>query len=254
MSEYIIAGFRFATLAAWGAILLVEFFGSEEGIGFQANYWYDAGSFTGMMAWGFVMLVVIVAIDKLDHGAGAAPDAPLACREHVLDVVGAASAAAVLLAGRGAGRMLGRRSRKPQLADFVQRPDSRLIKVQTRGRGGRWPDQPTHRDPLAHATAAFGEPSSMAAGPGTCRCDAGPDLGLTIEFDDRLRRAARRGIVHVRVAWSGSRAGWMAHSRGHPARCSPSRRCGGSIRRRGVFARVGWRSFRPLARRADPPC
>ena len=65
MSEYIIAGFRFATLAAWGAILLVEFFGSEEGIGFQSNYWYDAGSFTGMMAWGFVMLVVIVAIDKL---------------------------------------------------------------------------------------------------------------------------------------------------------------------------------------------
>jgi NitT/TauT family transport system permease protein len=65
MSEYIIAGFRFATLAAWGAILLVEFFGSEEGIGFQAAFWYDAGSFTGMIAWGFVMLVVIVAIDKL---------------------------------------------------------------------------------------------------------------------------------------------------------------------------------------------
>jgi NitT/TauT family transport system permease protein len=65
MSEYIIAGFRFAVLAAWGAILLVEFFGSEEGIGYQAAYWYDAGSFTGMMAWGFVMLVVIVAIDKL---------------------------------------------------------------------------------------------------------------------------------------------------------------------------------------------
>jgi ABC-type nitrate/sulfonate/bicarbonate transport system permease component len=65
MSEYIIAGFRVAVLAAWGAILLVEFFGSEEGIGFQAAYWYDAGSFTGMMAWGFVMLVVIVAIDKV---------------------------------------------------------------------------------------------------------------------------------------------------------------------------------------------
>jgi len=65
MSEYIIAGFRFAVLAAWGAILLVEFFGSEEGIGFQAAYWYDAGNFTGMMAWGFVMLVVIVLIDKI---------------------------------------------------------------------------------------------------------------------------------------------------------------------------------------------
>jgi ABC-type nitrate/sulfonate/bicarbonate transport system permease component len=65
MSEYIIAGFRFATLAAWGAILLVEFFGSEEGIGFQSAYWYDAGSFTGMMAWGVVMLAVIVAVDKI---------------------------------------------------------------------------------------------------------------------------------------------------------------------------------------------
>ena len=65
MSEYIIAGFRFATLAAWGAILLVEFFGSEEGVGFQAAYWYDAGSFTGMMSWGVVMLLIIVAVDKL---------------------------------------------------------------------------------------------------------------------------------------------------------------------------------------------
>jgi NitT/TauT family transport system permease protein len=65
MSEYIIAGYRFAVLAAWGAILLVEFFGSEEGIGFQAAFWYDAGSFTGMIAWGFVMLVVIVIIDKV---------------------------------------------------------------------------------------------------------------------------------------------------------------------------------------------
>ncbi len=65
MSEYIIAGFRIAVLAAWGAILLTEFFGAEEGIGFQAAFWYDAGNFTGMMAWGFVMLVVIVLIDKI---------------------------------------------------------------------------------------------------------------------------------------------------------------------------------------------
>jgi ABC-type nitrate/sulfonate/bicarbonate transport system permease component len=65
MAEYIFAGFRIAVLAGWGAILLVEWFGSNSGIGYQAQYWYEANNFTGMMAWGVVMLVVIVAIDRL---------------------------------------------------------------------------------------------------------------------------------------------------------------------------------------------
>ena len=65
MSEYIFAGFRIAVLAGWGAILLVEWFGANSGIGWEAQYWYDANNFDGMMAWGVVMLVVIVAIDRL---------------------------------------------------------------------------------------------------------------------------------------------------------------------------------------------
>jgi ABC-type nitrate/sulfonate/bicarbonate transport system permease component len=65
MSEYIMAGFRFAVLAGWGAILLVEWFGNESGIGWAAQYWYDAGNFNGLMGWGLVMLVVIIAIDRL---------------------------------------------------------------------------------------------------------------------------------------------------------------------------------------------
>jgi NitT/TauT family transport system permease protein len=65
MMEYIVAGFRFATLAGWGAVLLTEWFGNDKGAGFRAHFWYDAGSFEGMMGWGLIMMVVIMAIDRL---------------------------------------------------------------------------------------------------------------------------------------------------------------------------------------------
>jgi NitT/TauT family transport system permease protein len=65
MMEYIVAGFRIAVLAGWGAVLLVEWFGNDRGAGQRAQYWYNAGNFTGMMAWGVIMLVVIVLIDRL---------------------------------------------------------------------------------------------------------------------------------------------------------------------------------------------
>jgi len=64
MSEYIAAGFRSAVLAGWGAVLLVEWFGNDKGVGFRAHYWYDARSFDGMMAWGLVMMVIILAFDR----------------------------------------------------------------------------------------------------------------------------------------------------------------------------------------------
>lgn len=64
MSEYIFAGFRVAVLAGWGAILLVEWFGNGSGMGFRAQVWYDANNFEGMLGWGVMMLLVIVAIDR----------------------------------------------------------------------------------------------------------------------------------------------------------------------------------------------
>lgn len=65
MMEYIAAGFRSAVLAGWGAVLLVEWFGNDKGVGFRAHYWYDARSFEGMMAWGLVMMVIILAFDRI---------------------------------------------------------------------------------------------------------------------------------------------------------------------------------------------
>jgi NitT/TauT family transport system permease protein len=65
MMEYIAAGFRSAVLAGWGAVLLVEWFGNDKGVGFRAHYWYDARSFEGMLAWGVVMMVIILAFDRI---------------------------------------------------------------------------------------------------------------------------------------------------------------------------------------------
>jgi ABC-type nitrate/sulfonate/bicarbonate transport system permease component len=65
MMEYIAAGFRSAVLAGWGAVLLVEWFGNDKGVGFRAHYWYDARSFDGMMAWGLVMMIIILAFDRI---------------------------------------------------------------------------------------------------------------------------------------------------------------------------------------------
>ncbi|MDG4663768.1 ABC transporter permease subunit [Mycobacterium sp. 236(2023)] len=65
MAPYIIAGFRYAVLAGWGALSLVEFFASNWGAGYRAAYWYDAGNFNGLMGWGLIEIAVILAVDRL---------------------------------------------------------------------------------------------------------------------------------------------------------------------------------------------
>jgi len=65
MMEYIVAGYRSAILAGWGAVLLVEWFGNDKGVGFRAHYWYDAGNFEGVMGWGLIMMVIILLFDRV---------------------------------------------------------------------------------------------------------------------------------------------------------------------------------------------
>lgn len=65
MAPYIIAGFRYAVLAGWGALSLVEFFASNWGAGYRAAFWYDAGNFNGLMGWGLIEIAVILAVDRL---------------------------------------------------------------------------------------------------------------------------------------------------------------------------------------------
>ncbi len=65
MAGALIAGIRLAIIAAWGCVVLVEWFGSNEGAGFRARDWYQsAANYNGLMAWGIVVLVVVILVDR----------------------------------------------------------------------------------------------------------------------------------------------------------------------------------------------
>lgn len=65
MAGALIAGIRLSIIAAWGCVVLVEWFGSNEGAGFRARDWYQsAANYNGLMAWGIVVLVVVIVFDR----------------------------------------------------------------------------------------------------------------------------------------------------------------------------------------------
>lgn len=65
MAGALIAGFRLSVIAAWGSVVLVEWFGSNEGAGFRARHWYQsAADYNGLMAWGVIVLMVVIAMDR----------------------------------------------------------------------------------------------------------------------------------------------------------------------------------------------
>ncbi len=60
----LIAGLRLAIIASWGCIVLVEWFGNNEGAGFRARYWYQAANFNGLMGWGVIVLFIVITVDR----------------------------------------------------------------------------------------------------------------------------------------------------------------------------------------------
>ena len=64
MAGYVMAGFRVAVLAGWGAVSLVEWFGNNQGAGYRAHYWYDTSNFDGLMGWGLIILAVVITLDR----------------------------------------------------------------------------------------------------------------------------------------------------------------------------------------------
>jgi len=65
MAGALVAGIRLSIVAAWGCVVLVEWFGSDEGAGFRARHWYSsAADYNGLMAWGIVVLVVVILVDR----------------------------------------------------------------------------------------------------------------------------------------------------------------------------------------------
>jgi ABC-type nitrate/sulfonate/bicarbonate transport system permease component len=64
MAGALIAGIRLAIVAAWGCVILVEWFGNNEGAGFRARYWYLATDYNGLMGWGLIVLVIVITVDR----------------------------------------------------------------------------------------------------------------------------------------------------------------------------------------------
>lgn len=64
MAAALIAGIRLAIIAAWGCVVLVEWFGNNEGAGFRARFWYLATNYNGLMGWGIIVLVIVIVFDR----------------------------------------------------------------------------------------------------------------------------------------------------------------------------------------------
>lgn len=65
VAGYIAAGVRFGMIIGWNAVLLSEWFGASNGVGFRSRYWYDANRFGGFAAWLVLFILFIVLIDRL---------------------------------------------------------------------------------------------------------------------------------------------------------------------------------------------
>ncbi len=64
MADQLLAGFRLAIVAAWGCVVLVEWFGNNIGAGFRARFWYLAVNYNGLMGWGVIVLVIVITVDR----------------------------------------------------------------------------------------------------------------------------------------------------------------------------------------------
>jgi ABC-type nitrate/sulfonate/bicarbonate transport system permease component len=65
VSAYLFTGIRFAVMSGWNGLLLSEWFGASEGVGFRARYWYDASRMPGFLAWVVLFIVFMLVVDRL---------------------------------------------------------------------------------------------------------------------------------------------------------------------------------------------
>lgn len=65
VAGYLFTGLRFAFIISWNAVLLAEWFGSANGVGWRARLWYDAARYKGFVGWVIIFIVFIFIIDGL---------------------------------------------------------------------------------------------------------------------------------------------------------------------------------------------
>jgi NitT/TauT family transport system permease protein len=65
VTGYVVAGIRFGVMSGWNGLLLSEWFGSADGVGHRARYWYDANQLPGFVAWIAFFIVFMVVTDRV---------------------------------------------------------------------------------------------------------------------------------------------------------------------------------------------
>lgn len=65
VTGYLFAGIRFAVIIGWNGVLLSEWFGAAEGVGWRTRFWYDANRYRGFVGWVIIFIVFIVLLDRL---------------------------------------------------------------------------------------------------------------------------------------------------------------------------------------------
>lgn len=65
VTGYVVAGIRFGVMSGWNGLLLSEWFGSADGVGHRARYWYDANQLPGFVAWIAFFIAFMVLTDRV---------------------------------------------------------------------------------------------------------------------------------------------------------------------------------------------
>jgi NitT/TauT family transport system permease protein len=65
IAGYLFTGLRFAVIIGWNAVLLAEWFGSVNGVGWRSRFWYDAARYRGFLGWVIIFIVFIFVLDGL---------------------------------------------------------------------------------------------------------------------------------------------------------------------------------------------
>lgn len=65
LTGYLFTGLRFAVIIGWNAVLLAEWFGSVNGVGWRSRFWYDAARYRGFVGWVIIFIAVIFVLDGL---------------------------------------------------------------------------------------------------------------------------------------------------------------------------------------------
>jgi NitT/TauT family transport system permease protein len=63
ITGYMFTGLRFAVIIGWNAVLLAEWFGSTNGVGWRARFWYDAARYRGFLGWVLIFIAFIFLLD-----------------------------------------------------------------------------------------------------------------------------------------------------------------------------------------------